>query len=272
MDSKQASDIASDTIGIIKAGFYTSPLGRRVIVGNDVIFSKGSTETFTTTPKILAAGKKSNITVVNQSAMVAASELTDSVAPSVTGVGILNFASGRNPGGGFLHGAIAQEECLARSSALFPCLESHEMYTRHRASKDPMYSATMIYSPKVLFFKGDDGNLLEVPKRYGVLTAPAVNAHDYLRKNSGKEDVIKTEMEKRIGMTLSIFALKEHDNIVLGAWGCGAFGNDPIIIARLFSDALKGPFKGAFDQVVFAVMDDRPGTPMFNAFQKALVG
>ena len=72
-------------------------------------------------------------------------------------VGVLNFASARNPGGGFRKGASAQEESLARSSSLYFALSQDqfltEFYTYHRRAKTCLYSHRMIYSPRVTFFK-----------------------------------------------------------------------------------------------------------------------
>lgn len=76
-------------------------------------------------------------------------------------VAALNFASATHPGGGFLSGARAQEESIARSSGLFACLEGREMYSWHRSRLDAMYSDWIIYSPDVPVFRTDDGELLE---------------------------------------------------------------------------------------------------------------
>lgn len=79
-------------------------------------------------------------------------------------IGILNFASAKHPGGGYLNGAQAQEESVARSSTLIPSLTSQiakPFYTLHR--HDPQagyYSHSMIYSPNVLLLRDDDGEFL----------------------------------------------------------------------------------------------------------------
>src|SRR5207253_843688 len=75
----------------------------------------------------------------------------------------LNFASAKHPGGGFLNGALAQEESLARSSALYACLVGNPMYTFHQAQSDALYTDYAIYSPDVPVFRGDDGALLPEP-------------------------------------------------------------------------------------------------------------
>jgi len=99
-------------------------------------------------------------------------------------IGVLNFASAKKPGGGFLNGAQAQEESIARSSTLYPTLitkTSEKFYTLHnRDTKGGYYSHAMIYSPGVLIFRDDDGGWVE-PLEVDILTSPAVNAGSFGR-------------------------------------------------------------------------------------------
>jgi uncharacterized protein (TIGR02452 family) len=62
-------------------------------------------------------------------------------------------------------------------------------------------------------------------------------------------------MWRRIIKVVAIGILHGHDTIVLGAWGCGAFGNDAYEIAGLFERALQNNFQGAYRQVIFAIVD-----------------
>src|SRR5439155_6866731 len=92
-------------------------------------------------------------------------------------VAVLNFASAKNPGGGFLSGSQAQEESLARSSALHASLlRAWAFYERHRASPSLLYSDAMILSPGCPVFRGDDGSLLEEPQTATFITSAAPNA------------------------------------------------------------------------------------------------
>ena len=72
----------------------------------------------------------------------------------------LNFASARNPGGGFLNGARAQEESLCRASALYACINGNAMYRHHAPLPGGFYTNYAIYSPAVPVFKDDDGHRL----------------------------------------------------------------------------------------------------------------
>jgi uncharacterized protein (TIGR02452 family) len=179
---------------------------------------------------------------------------------------VLNFASATNPGGGFLGGARAQEEYLARSSGLYACIRDSAMYAFHRSRSDPLYTNYAIYSPDVPVFRADDGSLLDDPYTVGIITCPAVNAYrvDVKRKNE-----IGPTMWLRILKVLSIGVKHAHDSIVLGAWGCGAFGNDGREIAELFYRTLERNFKGVYGQVVFAIVDWSRDRKFIGPFQEA---
>jgi len=164
----------------------------------------------------------------------------------------LNLASATHPGGGFLGGARAQEEYLARSSGLYACLRGNPMYSFHRACHDPLYTNYVIYSPGVPIFRGDDGALLEEPYTVGIITSPAVNAAVL---DPQRRAEIGPAMWERILKVLAVGVAHGHDSLVLGAWGCGAFRNDGHEIAGLFAKALGESFRGAYRHVVFAIVD-----------------
>jgi uncharacterized protein (TIGR02452 family) len=115
-------------------------------------------------------------------------------------------------------------------------------------------------------FRADDGSLLDDPYTVGIITCPAVNAYrvDVKRKNE-----IGPTMWLRILKVLSIGVKHAHDSIVLGAWGCGAFGNDGREIAELFYRTLERNFKGVYGQVVFAIVDWSRDRKFIGPFQEA---
>jgi uncharacterized protein (TIGR02452 family) len=126
------------------------------------------------------------------------------------------------------------------------------MYSYHRERYDPFYSDYVIYSPDVPVFRSDEGDLLDEPYKVSVITSPAVYAK---RVQMERRDEILPAMWSRILKVLSVGRLHGHDSIVLGAWGCGAFENDPYEIAKLFNRALEENFKGAYKRVAFAIVD-----------------
>lgn len=161
----------------------------------------------------------------------------------------LNFANGICPGGGFLDGSRAQEEGLCRSSALYLTLRGDPMYVAHARRQTADSTDWAIYSPDVPVFRDDDGTPLKEPWPLSFITCAAPVAHDIGQRLAG--DLL----ERRIHRVLAIARAYKHFALVLGAWGCGAFGNDPHRTARDFRSALEGQFAGAFSDVHFAITD-----------------
>ncbi len=184
----------------------------------------------------------------------------------------LNFASAYHPGGGFRGGSRAQEESLARSSGLYACIAEHPMYAYNQAHRSPMYTDWLLYSPAVPVFRVDEGTLLAQPYSCAFITAPAPNAKILLRRDPSMRPQIRAVMRRRIGRVLATAARHGHRTLILGAWGCGAFGNDPRDIAPLFAEALDpdhGPFHARFARVVFAIVDWTPTSRIIGPFARA---
>ena len=184
----------------------------------------------------------------------------------------LNFASAKNPGGGFLNGSQAQEESLARATGLYPCIsQMMEMYDKNRNSSSCLYLDDMIYSPQVPVIRDDNDQLLDKPFLISILTVPAVNA-GAVRKNGKKQEINKIEstMLQRTERLLSVAAVNNYKVLVLGAWGCGVFKNNPDDVARYFHyHLLDNPkFNGLFEKIVFAVLDNAPDESVINAFKE----
>jgi uncharacterized protein (TIGR02452 family) len=178
----------------------------------------------------------------------------------------LNFANGIHPGGGFLTGARAQEETLCRSSALYQTLVNDPMYEEHRKRQRPDSTAWAIYSPDVPIFRKDDGTELEHPWLLSFITCAAPYAPTI--GQSEASDLLR----RRIHRVLAIARAYGYSVLVLGAWGCGAFANDPHRTAIDFRQALENDFRGAFSDIVFAITDWSPERkflgPFRNVFSK----
>jgi uncharacterized protein (TIGR02452 family) len=204
---------------------------------------------------------ETTIVVTEETTAAAARRLGDDVA-------LLNFASARNVGGGFLNGARAQEEDLCRKSALYPCIErARAYYDANRREPSALYTDHMIWSPHVPFFRDEDLALVSNPTVAAVLTAPAPNA-GALRKDDERR-LLRETFVRRIDRALTVFAKHGHTRIVLGAWGCGAFGLDPEMMAGIFREALLGTYRGVFDEIVFAITDWSPDERFIGPFRRA---
>lgn len=193
----------------------------------------------------------------------------DRQAPNVLA---LNFASAKNPGGGFLSGAQAQEESLARASGLYLCLTKFmkEMYHFHRDQRSPFYSDRMIYSPAVPFFRDDQFILLPKPFLASVITSPAVNAGALLRNAPEQLMAIAPTMRHRTGLMLALARHLGYRDLVLGAWGCGVFQQDPEDVAGHFRFHIyENPvFAGAFDRIRFSILDTTSDQRIIKPFQQ----
>ena len=184
-------------------------------------------------------------------------------------LGALNFASAKNPCGGFLKGAMAQEESLAAASALYPAqLKATTYYAVNRRYESFTYTDSAIWSPDVVFFRDDNANLLPNPVTSSVLTIPGVNYKEVIKHG---EDTAKAKaaMKRRMKIALAIFANKGCDTIILGAFGCGVFQNAPADVATWWSDLLH-EYGGHFEKIVFSVLDRSRKKATYSAFSKIL--
>ena len=194
-------------------------------------------------------------------------------------IGVLNFASATKPGGGFINGASAQEESIARSSTLYLSLQTPQarpFYELHdRDDKGGYYSHAMIYSPSVAIFRDDNGNWL-CPYHVDIVTSPAVNAGLVRKLRYGRwpdtERRILLVMKERMGRILALFERSGTRNLVLGSFGTGVFQNDVGSLAKIWRELLSAPgarFAHSFDQVIFAIPDSYTGRKFETNFNAA---
>lgn len=249
---------AAEAVEIASRGAYVAPSGRTVSIRDAVARAVLATREIAPAAPLPAPSPRGGGThtrVVNGTSLASAREMASRGRRPL----VLNFASAKNPGGGFLNGARAQEESLARASALYACIEGRPMYALHRASGDAMYTSTMIHSPGVPVFRDDEtGALLEEPYAASFLTSAAPNAGVVLSRDPSRAAEVERVMRARVRRALEIAAAEGETHLVLGAWGCGVFRNDPEIVADAFARELAGDFSGVFDEIVFAVLDWSP--------------
>lgn len=269
MKRSERASTAKQTVEICDAGFYLAPDGARVTIREKLNRAKMGTVIYSSEkPAIAKPGKavQTRFEVRNETTFQALSRLTNS---GVGHIACLNFASAKNPGGGFLNGSLAQEEALACASGLYPCLlRAPEYYERNRANRSALYLDLAIFSPFVPFFRDDTGVLLDKPILASVITAPAPNAGAVAQNEPANSRHIESTLRHRAEIVLSIAAAHEVDRLVLGAWGCGVFRNDPRTVAGIFAELLKPPgkFAGVFTEIVFAVFDRTEGEATYRAF------
>lgn len=261
--------MAEETLKILENGNYETINGQRIDIRQEIAYSINNTLLIKPDDEVsnaLQNNKSTKIGLENRTSLAACADLSKDVSK----VFCLNFASAKNPGGGFLGGSEAQEESLARSSALYATLiEKTEMYQSNRTQESCFYLDYMIYSPDVPVFRDDTGVLLSDYYKVSFLTYPAVNAGVVKQRESHRAAEIYKVMEYRVQRTLAFAKSKGYDCLVLGAWGCGVFQNDPHDIANIFKNALNGEFKGVFEHVEFAVLD-RNDRGVFRAFEAEL--
>lgn len=188
-------------------------------------------------------------------------------------VGVLNFASPVHPGGGVENGARAQEECLCRCSTLFPVLCSQTEFYRYNNNKDQENTDAIIFCPSVVIFKTDtEVPQMLPPEQWGivdVITCAAPN----LGRGSIETDRLFEIHKQRADRILTIAAAYQIDYLVLGAFGCGAFRNNPEVVASAYKDVLSfGKFSGHFEKIEFAVYCPPTDYTNYNVFKAVLSG
>lgn len=188
---------------------------------------------------------------------------------------VLNFANPVNPGGGVRNGAKAQEEDLCRKSSLLLSLESPEASPYYQYNKflhTYMGSDAVMITPQVEIIKDENGELLPESVVVAVMTcaAPMIS-----KGMEGLTDQQYRELfYNRIVRMLKVAAHEQYEILVLGAFGCGAFGNDAKQVSDLFYKALKEfdyhglKAKDYFRRIDFAVLDHSKDQYNFKEFSR----
>jgi uncharacterized protein (TIGR02452 family) len=174
---------------------------------------------------------------------------------------LLNMANQASPGGGWKTGASAQEEDLFRRSNLHALIDP-KYYPL------PEFSCT--HTPHSLYFRRgvvDGYSFLSEPVRIATISCAA-----YAQPATRGSRLAEAEEEgtrRKIEAIFSVAAAHGHDSLVLSAFGCGAFGNPPLAIARLMREACER-YSRAFRRIDFAIIDDEAarinGVSNFDGF------
>lgn len=225
--------------------------------------------------------KEESITVTKHRSFQAAMQLSEKYPGSK--IAVMNFANAFHAGGGVTKGSGAQEESLCRCSTLYPLLYRRTLrdtfYQHHYDLNTPRASDSMIYTEGVVICKTDEDYPLRMKKEDWVTVDVITIAAPDLRAASNRYASVVgngTSMNhaelfgyhvKRAIHMLTVAASKDVDMLVLGAFGCGAFENDPSVVARAYKIALE-EFPKVFRRIEFAIYDSSQNQKNFKAFQK----
>eukprot|EP01114_Cavostelium_apophysatum_P004608 TRINITY_DN1492_c1_g1_i2.p1 TRINITY_DN1492_c1_g1~~TRINITY_DN1492_c1_g1_i2.p1 ORF type:complete len:353 (-),score=67.85 TRINITY_DN1492_c1_g1_i2:155-1213(-) len=227
-------------------------LGSKEEIDNAVLRNRYFTE-FNSTPPIVSEDK-TVVEVIEGDCIEAALnlKLNEKLNPAV-----LNMASAKRPGGGYRNGAGAQEENLFRRTNYYQHLEHPQQARRYRIG-----DFDGIYSPDVLVFRSSEATGYEFLPSCVKLAfiAVAAYARPRLVKGARNEQELTSNMadgtKRKIKTILNIALANGHDSVVLSAFGCGAYANPPLHIAKLFHEVINKFYRGAFKKIVFAIIDD----------------
>ncbi|MFJ3086355.1 TIGR02452 family protein [Streptomyces sp. NPDC086838] len=269
--SARLRGIARETENIVEAGSYRTANGREISIEKDVAAALTGTRLYGPDPvpvAVLDRDRTPAIEVTGESSLEAAARMSRERPGRIA---VLNYASARNPGGGYLNGAQAQEEALCRASALYATLlRVPDFYAHHRAERSVFYTDRVIHSPGVPVFRDDRGRLLDTPYTVGFLTSPAPNTGVIRARTPQEAHRVPAALAARAERVLEVAAVCGYRRLVLGAWGCGVFQNDPAVVAGAFHALLtgEGRFAGHFEQVVLGILGRQEDSPTRVAFDR----
>jgi uncharacterized protein (TIGR02452 family) len=151
-------------------------------------------------------------------------------------------------------------------------------YTPHRRSGNPLHNDDIIFTPNVQVLKDDDYQPLEDPFAVDVITCAAPNlreqpANPYNPGDGDTKQISKDALYRlhvqRARRILMVAAQNEADVLILGAFGCGAFQNDPYVVARAYNDVLE-EFSRHFQTIEFAVYCRPYDDSNYRAFKEII--
>ena len=193
-------------------------------------------------------------------------------------IAVLNFANSFNPGGGVLYGSRAQEESLCRCSTLYDSISSEYMkknfYQKHLEKEDELATDDIIYSPKVKVFKSDtDFPQMLCEKDWfdvDVITCAAPNIYvDFDEKLDISNEKLEKIHEKRLRRILDVALLNGDEVVILGAFGCGAFGNPPDLVATTAKKVIS-EYLYSFKTIEFAVFCSKRDQENYEVFSSVI--
>ena len=242
------------------------------------VYSTKETSSFVEAFPQMTKGNLNGMTIHmrNQDSLSAAWDLHQKRMPGEKPVLVLNFANPRRPGGGIRETPYTQEENLCHNTTLLASIQTRDAWAFYQENLDCGTMAqtdALIISPNAMVLRNGDGSLRTDPFPVAIMTISAP-----LAKRMKPEEKLDLEaiLLRRIRAMLRTAMADGYRKVVLGAWGCGAFGNDPEVVARLFHQVLTesfGPDNGYrasdfFNEITMAVMDTAEGSPRYHSFAR----
>ena len=183
---------------------------------------------------------------------------------------ILNFASFKHPGGGYIRGTHAQEECLCEKSFLYNVLSKFEdtWYKDNlNYANDSLYADRGLYSPNVLFLENGGGSICKCD----VITVACPNLKSFIERKKGKPNIDELNYQalyNRCRFILEIAKRQKVYSLILGAFGCGVFKQNPENVANIFRELLNKYDYGLYS-VEFAIpaVNNQSKTDNYKVFK-----
>lgn len=261
------AEMTAQTLQILDTGQYIGPSGQIIDIAaqienvraNTRVINASQAHVFLEQPPLEPRFQSTEIQITQETVQSAAYRFaTTGHRPMV-----LSFASGNKPGGGVRNGhARAQGETICRYSAGLVGMEAHPEYYATTRQAKPEYTDDILYIPNVPWFRDPDGQLLDQPFVTSIIESPAPNNSSRQISQAAANRLIHT----RAGVILAVSEQMGETDVILGAWGCGVFKNDPYQVAQSFETWLKNRFAHSFNSVTFAIPDQANREPFMQQF------
>lgn len=272
--------IFAETVEIVEGGGYETKTGVVVELPNDKAMRDGSVLYQQELPMAGETDYKgtTSIKVLEQDCLVVAKGMLErGYNPAV-----LNLASSWSPGGGVVQGSRAQEESIFRRTNLYRSLYQFahggkpDMFATKPEpidlKKTPHYKEHLdyhfggIYTPGATVFRASNFELFQKPFQMSFIIVAAIK-EPVLTPTGHLTDADKDQTRDKIRTILRIGLKHGHDCLVLGALGCGAYGNPPADVARLFHEVIEEEeFRDKYKMIAFAIVGQRCFVPFRKEF------
>lgn len=261
-----------NTVILVNNGFYFTEENERVIFDSEMPMVEGTR--FYNTEILIDRDTSTDWDTIIEVQNIDCLECACNMIDEGYNPAVLNMANRRNPGGGVTTGAGAQEETLFRRTNLFRSLYQFADYAGNYGVKKSHFQYPLdrdfggVYTPGVTLFREDEAHgykLMDQPVKMSIISVAGMNrpklTPDGLQIIASLTDAVKN----KIRTILRIGIVHNHDSLVLGALGCGAFRNPPRHIAKLFHEVINEPeFHGRFAKIVFAILEDHNSRLIHN--------